>query len=136
MHCWFKYWPTFTKWTSYIILIIIFNHFHRYTASDATGYVADVRYEGTIKPLPSVPRPVVVPAPEARRTSGGRPVEVPTSSLRPRPIQKRKTQSLANQEQRNKHKQKQAKKQQQGSIQFQEEDGWTQVPTFGFQSQE
>ena len=124
------------KQHNYILLIIIFNHFHRYTASDATGYVADVRYEGTIKPLPSVPRPVVVPAPEARRTSGGRPVEVPTSSLRPRPIQKRKTQSLANQEQRNKRKQKQAKKQQQGSIQFQEEDGWTQVPTFGFQSQE
>ena len=120
------------KQHNYILLIIIFNHFHRYTASDATGYVADVRYEGTIKPLPSVPRPVVVPAPEARRNGGG----VASKSLRPRPIQKRKTQSLANQEQRNKRKQKQAKKQQQGSIQFQEEDGWTQVPTFGFQSQE
>ena len=120
--------------------MIIFNHFHRYTASDATGYVADVRYEGTIKPLPSVPRPVVVPAPEARRSGNGRPVPA-VSGLTPRPqrpqrIQKRKTQSLANQEQRNKRKQKQAKKQQQGSIQFQEEDGWTQVPTFGFQTQE
>ena len=120
------------------LLINIFNHFHRYTASDATGYVADVRYEGSIKPLPSVPRPVVVPAPEARRSGNGRPVSV--SGLPSRPIQKRKVQSLANQEQRNKRQQKQAKKQQksqqQGSIQFQEDDGWTQVPTFGFQSQE
>merc|ERR1712038_980042 len=71
-----------------------------YTASDATGYVADVRYEGTIKPLPSVPKPVVVPAPEARRSGNGRPVPVSGLTPRPRPIQKRKTQSLANQEQR------------------------------------
>ena len=105
-----------------------FNYFDRYTASDATGYVADVRYEGTIKPLPSVPRPVIVPAP-------GRGVPLPVSGLPVRPIQKRKTQSLANQEKRNKRKQ-QAKKQQQGSIQFQKDDGWTQVPTFGFQQQE
>ena len=109
------------------LLINIFNHFHRYTASDATGYVADVRYEGTIKPLPSVPRPVIVPAPESARHVSGLPV---------RPIQKRKTQSLANQEKRNKRKQQAKKQQQQGSIQFQKDDGWTQVPTFGFQQQE
>ena len=107
-----------------------FNYFHRYTASDATGYVADVRYEGTIKPLPSVPRPVVVPAPESARRG------LPVSGLPVRPIQKRKTQSLANQEKRNKRKQQAKKQQQQGSIQFQKDDGWTQVPTFGFQQQE
>ena len=99
-------------------------HFHRYSASDATGYVAEVRYEGAIKPYVPAPRPVVVPAPVP---FPGAPL--PVSGLPVRPVHKRKVQSLANQEKRNKRKQQQAKKQQ-GSIQFQKDDDWTNYGQF------
>lgn len=102
-----------------------FNCFHRYSASDATGYVADVRYEGSIKPF--IPKPPVVAPILGAPIPHGLPI---------RPIHKRKVQSLANQEKRNKRKQQAKKQQQQGSIQFQKDDGWTQVPTYGFQEEE
>lgn len=55
-----------------------FLHFlfwNRYRADDVTGYVADVRYEGDIKPFVPAPAPVPVP--------------VAAKSLAPRPIAKR-----------------------------------------------
>ena len=57
-----------------------------YTASDATGYVADVRYEGTINPdaFASVPVPVAVPAPVVPV-----PEPVPVVGLAPRGFVKR-----------------------------------------------
>ena len=95
----------------------------RYRASDDTGYVADVRYEGTIKPLPSEPKPVIVPAPppipQQIRT---RPVGIPISGLpisglpRARPVQKRNEQSTQSEfpkEEKRKRKQQQQAKQQQ-----------------------
>ena len=73
---------------------LIFPHFFffRYRASDETGYVADVSYEGTIKPLPSNPKPVVVPAPPPPAPAPVRGIPVsglPISGLPARPIKKR-----------------------------------------------
>ena len=103
-------------------------YFYRYRADDITGYVAEVRYEGSIKPFVPPPPPPVEPVLAALKSKGlppgGRPVVKRNENTSVDDFEFatdiKDVKEVTNKRQHNKQKQQQQKQQQRHKQQKQE----------------